>query len=113
MTRLGDSDAAYVAAVLVLLCGLPDTPLRPSPADQTLARRLYQDAVPLPLVESALLLGTLRRLTRTTDLPPLPKIGSLGLLPAGDRRTEASAAARWLSRLPRPQASQPVHGSSA
>ena len=53
MTRLGDSDAAYVAAVLVLLCGLPDTPLRPSPADQTLARRLYQDAVSLPLVESS------------------------------------------------------------
>jgi hypothetical protein len=69
--------AAYVAAVLKLYLDLPDTPLRPSPLDQSLACKLQQQAVPLPLVESALLLATLRRLCRSSDLPPLPKIRSL------------------------------------
>ena len=71
------SDAAFVAAVLALYADLPDTPLRPSPADQALARRLFTDAVPLSLIESALLLGVLRRLSRPSDRPPLPKIRSL------------------------------------
>ena len=70
-------EAAFVAALLTLYADLPDTPLRPSPTDQTLARRLFADAVPLPLIESALLLGTLRRLIRPQGLPPLPKIRSL------------------------------------
>ena len=67
----------YVATVLTLYADLPDTPSRPSPMDQSLARKLHQDAVPLGLVESALLLATLRRLIRSADLPPLPKIRSL------------------------------------
>jgi hypothetical protein len=77
MTPTEGSDATFVAAVLTLFADLPDTPLRPSPADQSLARRLFTDAVPLPLIESALLLGTLRRLSRAPGLPPLPKIRSL------------------------------------
>ena len=68
---------AYVAALLILYVDLPDTPLRPSPQDQSMARRLYEQSVPLPLVESALLLASLRRLVRPRDLPPLPKIRSL------------------------------------
>lgn len=75
MNRLGD--ATYVAAVLTLYTDLPDTPLRPSPMDQSLARKFQQQAVPLSLVESAMLLATLRRLTRSSELPPLPKIRSL------------------------------------
>jgi hypothetical protein len=71
------AEPAYVAAVLMLYIDLPDTPLRPSPPDQALARRLYQQAVPLPLVETALLLASLRRLIRPSDLPPLPRIRSL------------------------------------
>ncbi|HUA80234.1 MAG TPA: hypothetical protein VL997_07680, partial [Dyella sp.] len=77
MTATPGEEAAFVAALLTLYADLPDTPLRPSPADQSLARRLFNDAVPLPLIESALLLGTLRRLTRPQSLPPLPKIRSL------------------------------------
>jgi len=77
MTAPGNGNRAYVAALLTLYLDLPDTPLRPSPVDQSLASRLQQQAVPLPLVESALLLATLRRLSRTADLPPLPKIRSL------------------------------------
>lgn len=77
MNRIGTEDAIYVAAVLTLYVDLPDTPLRPSPMDQSVARKLHQEAVPLTLVESALLLATLRRLTRSSDLPPLPKVRSL------------------------------------
>jgi hypothetical protein len=77
MTAAGDGNAAYVAAVLTVYLDLPDTPLRPSPMDRSLASRLHQQAVPLPLVESALLLATLRRLSRSAELPPLPKIRSL------------------------------------
>jgi hypothetical protein len=77
MTPAGAGSPAYIATVLTLYLDLPDTPLRPSPVDQSLASRLHQQAVPLPLVESALLLATLRRLSRPADLPPLPKIRSL------------------------------------
>jgi hypothetical protein len=71
------AEPAYVAAVLVLYADLPDTPLRSSPQDQFLARRWYQQHVPLPLVESALLLASLRRVVRPADAPPLPPIRSL------------------------------------
>ena len=71
------ADPAYIAAVLTLYVDLPDTPLRASAQDQWLARRLHEQGVPLSLVESALLLASLRRLFRPTDLPPLPPIRSL------------------------------------
>src|SRR5437764_1477330 len=71
MNRVGAGDAPYVAAVLMLYTDLPDTPLRPSQMDQSVARKLHQEAIPLVLVESALMLATLRRLTRSSDLPPL------------------------------------------
>lgn len=68
---------AYVAAVLILYVDLPDTPLRASPRDQWLARKLQEQGVPLSLVESALLLASLRRIIRPADVPPLPPIRSL------------------------------------
>ena len=77
MTPVGAQEPTYVAAVLMHYADLPDTPLRPSLTDQALARKLHSEAVPLALVESALLLAALRRLTRSSDLPPLPKIRSL------------------------------------
>lgn len=77
MNAAGSEEAVYVAFVLTLYADLPDTPTRPSPTDQIMARKLHQEAVPLPLVESALLLATLRRLARDVGLPPLPKIRSL------------------------------------
>jgi hypothetical protein len=67
----------YVATVLSLYVDLPDTPLRVSPQDQMLARRLQEQGVPLSLVEAAFLLASLRRLVRPSDLPALPKIRSL------------------------------------
>jgi hypothetical protein len=69
--------ALYTSAVLTLYVDLPDTPLRASLQDQRLAQCLFETGVPLSLVETALLLGSLRRLCRPSDLRPLPRIRSL------------------------------------
>lgn len=73
-----DSDpAGYVAAVLILYVELPETPMRASVQDQWQARRLWDRNVSLRVVESALLLASLRRLIRPADGPPLSPIRSL------------------------------------
>ena len=69
--------ALYTSTVLTLYLDLPDTPLRASIQDQRLAHRLYEVGIPLSLVETALLLGSLRRLCRPADVRPLPRIRSL------------------------------------
>jgi len=69
--------AVYTNAVLTLYMDLPDTPLRTSAQDQRLAHRFFKDGVPLALVETALLLASLRRLCRPAGAPPLPRIRSL------------------------------------
>src|ERR1700687_2091923 len=48
--------ALYVNAVLTLYLDLPGTPLRTSVSDQRQARMWFDRGVPLPVVESALLL---------------------------------------------------------
>lgn len=69
--------ASYVASVLTLYLELPDTPIRVSISDQSLARRFYHDGISLEVVEMALLLGSLRRLIRPADAPRLSPIRSL------------------------------------
>ena len=69
--------AAYIAAVLALYTDLPDTTLRVSASDHLLARRFFEQQLPLTLVETALLLASLRRLARPADAPPLSPIRSL------------------------------------
>lgn len=71
------SEAEFIAAVLILYTDLPDTPLRPTATDQATAHRLFADGVSLPLIESALLLGLLRRLHRDPSLPALSAARSL------------------------------------
>jgi hypothetical protein len=66
-----------VTVVVSLYVDMPDTPMRVSTSDQWLARHFYQDGVPLETVETALLLGSLRRLIRPADSPPLTPIRSL------------------------------------
>jgi hypothetical protein len=68
---------AFVNAVLARYLELPDTPLRTSCADHRLARQLMDRGIGLDVVESAMLLGSLRRLTRPADLPPLQPVRSL------------------------------------
>ena len=77
MSAPADSPAAYLAAVITLYLDLPDTPLRASASDQWLVRRFHDDGVPLHAVQTALLLGSLRRLVRPEDAPPLSPIRSL------------------------------------
>ena len=72
-----DASASYMASVVTLYLQMPDTPMRVSVSDQWLARHFYQDSVPLETVETALLLGSLRRLIRPADSPRLPPIRSL------------------------------------
>lgn len=72
-----NDSACYVAAVLNWYVDLPDTPLRATVSDQWLARRLHAESVPLSLVETALLLASLRRIVRPQDAPPLPPVRSL------------------------------------
>ena len=73
-----DSDPAiYVVAVVAAYVDLPDTPFSARAQDLSCARRFYHDGVPLPVVESALLLASLRRLARPVDAVPLPPIRSL------------------------------------
>jgi hypothetical protein len=69
--------AAYVAAVVMSYIELPETPLSASLQDHRQARRLHDRGIPLCIVESALLLGSLRRLIRPAGLPPLGPIRSL------------------------------------
>jgi hypothetical protein len=72
-----DHATSYVASVITLYLEMPDTPMRVSASDQWLARSLHQDGVPLETVETALLLGSLRRMIRPTDAPRLAPIRSL------------------------------------
>ena len=68
---------AYVTAVLTLYVDLPDTPRRASAYDRAVARAFFERGVPLDTVESALLLGSLRRRHRPDGALPLPPVRSL------------------------------------
>jgi hypothetical protein len=74
--RNRDADL-YVRTILSLYQKLPETPARPTSRDCLCAYQLHQRGVPLALIESAFLLGSLRRLLRPPDAPPLPPIRSL------------------------------------
>ncbi|MFZ1917327.1 MAG: hypothetical protein WAU58_07130 [Terriglobales bacterium] len=92
--------AAYVATVVTLYVELPDTPLRASVSDQWLARRLYDDGVPLHVVETALLLGSLRRLIRPAEAPRLSPIRSLAYFrPVIDELQDHPAPESYLDYL--------------
>jgi hypothetical protein len=69
--------AAYITQVLLLYLQLPETPLHASVQDRARARHWRDQEIPLSLVESALLLASLRRLLRSADALPLSPIRSL------------------------------------
>jgi len=69
--------AAYELAVLTLYVDMPETPSHATTGDQAQARRWFQAGVPLRVVETALLLATVRRLTRPPEALPLAAIRSL------------------------------------
>jgi hypothetical protein len=95
------ADAAYVMAVLTLYVDLPDTPRRANSYDQAVARSLFEQGVGLDVVESALLLGSLRR-CRPHDRPPLQRIRSLAYFsPVIDELREQPMRAGYLDYLRR------------
>ncbi len=67
----------YVSTVLTLYLDLPDTPLHTSVSDQRQARLWFDRGIPLPVIETALLLACLRRMSRPSDVSPLPRVRSL------------------------------------
>jgi hypothetical protein len=67
----------YADAVMKLYLQLPETPLKPSSNDRQTAESLRARRIDLKAVESAMLLGTIRRLSRSSDMPPLSPIRSL------------------------------------
>jgi hypothetical protein len=77
LTTPENSPEIYVLAVLGLYVELPDTPSRASPLDEAWARRFFQRDIPFNVVETALLLGSLRRHDRSPNAPPLAGIRSL------------------------------------
>ena len=66
----------YVISVLAFYGDIPDTPVRTNSHDQRQARSWFERGVPLQVVETALLLASLRRI-RPPGVPPLPQIRSL------------------------------------
>jgi hypothetical protein len=70
-------DDKYLSAVLKLYLNLAETPSRASPDDRKTAAELHTRGVPLASIESAFLLASVRRLSRSPDMPPLSPIRSL------------------------------------
>ncbi len=71
------SPRQYVNQLLTWYEQLPDTPAQARAVDREQAHRLFARAVPAETVESALLLASLRRLTRDQTRGALPRIRSL------------------------------------
>ena len=68
---------AYTQTLLQAYLDLPDTPSRCSSFDRTVARKLFQQQIPLPSVKAALALASMRRCNRPPNALPLPPIRSL------------------------------------
>jgi hypothetical protein len=67
----------YVDKVLSLYQQLPETPALPSSRDRLHAHYLERRGLSLTVIETAFLLGSLRRLLRPPDAPALSPIHSL------------------------------------
>jgi|SRR5215469_8534963 len=67
----------YVDKVLSLYQQLPETPALPSSRDRLHAHYLERRGLSLTVIETAFLLGSLRRLLRPPDAPTLSPIHSL------------------------------------
>ena len=68
---------AYVRAVIAAYVRLPATPARARREDRRLAAELHARGVPLEVVETALLLGTVRKARPTAEATLLTTIRSL------------------------------------
>ena len=67
----------YVRTVLDLYVQMPGTRLRICPHDRALAHQWFARQIPIDIVETALLLGSARRICRPPDALKLPPIRSM------------------------------------
>jgi len=67
----------YATTALKLYLQLPETPSKASSNDRRTAEILCARGISLAAIESALLLASVRRLSRLPDMPPLSPIRSL------------------------------------
>ncbi len=67
----------YISAVLNIYLQLPETSFKTSSNDRQTAAALQVRGVPLSVVESALILASVRRLGRSPDMSTLSPIRSL------------------------------------
>lgn len=80
----------YIEAVLSAYLRLPETPLKITAGDRKTAKGLLEREVPLSTVQTALALGSLRRLGRPAGYPRLQPIRSLAyFLPVIDELLES------------------------
>jgi len=73
--QIADND--YLDSVIKLYIQLPDTPVKPSTNDRATAASFLYQGIPLHIVESALMLASVRRSVRPHDAIPLPPVRSL------------------------------------
>jgi hypothetical protein len=69
--KTSDDAREFIRAVIDLYLALPQTPARARRADRDLAAQLHAQNISFPVVRAALLLATVRRLSRSTPLPPI------------------------------------------
>ena len=108
----------YRQMLVDLYLRLPETPRRLSRFDLYLVRQLGERQIPLPVIETAFLLATVRRAARRPDALPLGPIRSLHyFLPVIDELLAHPVPESYLTYLrskvtlrPPPRNTPPTHG---
>jgi hypothetical protein len=77
MTKDKQEHRTFIKAVVTMFTNLPDTPVTARPTDRKLAETWHYKQITLRTIESAFLLGQLRRLGRPSDYPKLQPIRSM------------------------------------
>jgi len=88
----------YSQIVLRLYTDLPDTPLKPRPADRRVVEDLHSRGISVHTIEAAFLLASARRVCRNPTKPRLPQIRSLAyFLPVIEELVRQPIPARYLT----------------
>ena len=104
----------YRQTLLDLYLRLPDTPRRVSRHDGRLVQQLWEQQVPLATVETALLLASVRRITRRPDAFPLGPVRSLHyFLPVIEELLAQPAPESYLAYLRSKITLHPATGNAA
>jgi hypothetical protein len=94
------SQEEYIRQVLELYRKTPGTMGTVRRADRLLASQLYQRGISVEVIENAFVLAATRRLTRSTDAPPLGAIRSLAyFLPVIDEVLELRVSPEYFQYL--------------